>query len=236
MSASLRIRSTAMPTAHCVSTTEGVITEVDQGFLELTRRTESELLGASYRSITFPEDLGRSAKMLESLIKRAPPVRLQKRYVRPDGSVVAANVYVTKFDNPERLVSTLFWNESGRPLPPAKLWEAALRVRHMHSSRVREFGTDLSTDPIGAMLIAIYLAEAEGRLIGDTQLASDAALAQTTVNRWLQVLQWKGIVCNLAQADTDIQFTPDGLAKMERFLASAYDVPLMAFGAASEGV
>lgn len=213
-----------MPTAHCVSTIEGVILEFDQAFVELMGRPESELVGASYRSITYEDDLDRSAQMLHSLVNKAAPVRLQKRYIRPDGSLVAANVYVTRFDNPERLVSTLFWTESGRALPPSKLWETVLRIRHMQAARVREFGVQLSTDPIGLLLATIYLAEAEGRVVGLPDIVAQTGSNASTMTRWLNVMEEEGLIGSLDHIERDVHFTLSGLAKMERFLAAAHDL------------
>lgn len=222
-----------MPSAHCVSTLEGVILKADRGFLDLVQRTESAVVGLSYKAITDPRDLGRSARLLDMLEDGAAPVRLQKRYIRPDGSSVAANLLITRFSNPDRLVTTLFWRDSGRALPPARLWEAALRIRHVHASRVGFFGNDLSTDPVGSLLVGIYLAEAEGRNLELTEIASYADVAYSTAARWVKVLQERGIV----QTDTDpalsIQFTQAGLEKMEAMLATVYEFPDRALAVAS---
>ena len=115
-----------MPSAHCVSTVEGVILAGDRGFCDLLQREEADFVGRSYKLFTDPRDMDRSNRMLSVLEDGAAPVRLQKRYIRPDGSSVAANLFVTRFSNPDRLVSTLFWRDQGRQLPPARLWEAAL--------------------------------------------------------------------------------------------------------------
>jgi hypothetical protein len=167
--------------------------------------------------------------MLVSLEDRAAPVRLQKRYIRPDGSSVAANLLVTRFSDPDRLISTLFWRDSGRPLPPARLWEAALRSRHVHAARIKLFGGELSTDPVGSLLIGIYLAEAEGRNVELRELAAYANVAQSTAARWVTVLQKRGIV----QAGTDpalsIQFTQAGLDRLETMLATVYEFSDPAF-------
>lgn len=108
---SISLVEVAMPTAHCVSNTQGVILAVDQGFLDLVGRPEADVIGTSYRDLTHPEDLGISMKMLSSLVDRAAPMRLRKRYVRPDGSFVSALLLVTHFADPARLVSTLLWRE-----------------------------------------------------------------------------------------------------------------------------
>lgn len=211
-----------MPTAHCVSSIDGVILEVDAGFLDLVGRSEAEVVGSSYRSVTYIDDLDRSAKMLASLVDREPPVRLQKRYVRPDGQVITANLYVTRFDNPDRLISTLFWNDVQHPLPPSSLWEAALQARRIHQMRESELGRDLTAGPVGALMTLLYLAEAEGRVIGLAAIAGETGLSPGSASRWLRLLHDRGIVGDLTNAGADVRLTQDGLASMERMLSYEY--------------
>ncbi len=214
-----------MPAAHCVSTLDGVILQADQGFLDLLQRRESDLIGISYRQITDPRDLQRSGNMLAVLEAAAAPVRLQKRYLRPDGTSIAANLLVTRFSDPDRLISTLFWHEGGRDLPPARLWEAPLRIRHVHDARVKLFGADLSTDPIGSLLIGIYLAEAEGRAVGLNQIATYADVAISTATRWVAVLRQRNIIDAQADATFNLQLTRVGLDRVEAMLTTVYEAP-----------
>jgi len=214
-----------MPTAHCVSTIDGFILEADAGFLALLHRGEDEVIGMSYRDITHPDDLGRSEAMLASLIKRAAPVRLQKRYARPDGTMVTANVYVTRFDNPDRLVSTLFWNEEGREMPPARLWEMALRARRLRQVRQEEFGGDVAMSPLGDILNCVYLAEAEGRVVGIEEISAETRLSLGVSVRWINYLIGQGTMETCSSIDQNVQLTQLGLRKMERVLASGYEVP-----------
>ena len=214
-----------MPAAHCVSSLEGVILQADQAFCDLLKRRECDVIGLSFRAITDPRDLQRSVDMLAMLEDGAAPVRLQKRYVRPDGTSIAANLLVTRFSDPDRLISTLFWRDNGRPLPPAELWAAALRIRHVHDARVRLFGADLSTDPIGSLLIGIYLAEAEGRSIGISDIASFTGIAASTAGRWVKLLQERGIIEKQGQPALDLPLTRSGLERVEAMLAAVYELP-----------
>ncbi len=213
-----------MPAGHCVSSVEGVILHADQGFLDLLQRRADEVIGVSYRQVTDARDLDRSADMLAVLEDGAAPVRLQKRYLRPDGSSVAANLLVTRFANPDRLISTLFWQENGRPLPPARLWEAALRMRQVHATRAMLFGADLSTDPIGSLLISIYLAEAEGRNIGLADAAAHANIPTSVTERWIKVMQQRGVI-EYKETTIDIRLTSAGMNNMEAMLSSFYEPP-----------
>jgi hypothetical protein len=213
-----------MPAGHCVSSVEGVILHADQGFLDLLQRRADEVIGVSYRQVTDARDLDRSADMLAVLEDGAAPVRLQKRYLRPDGSSVAANLLVTRFANPDRLISTLFWQENGRPLPPARLWEAALRMRQVHATRAMLFGADLSTDPIGSLLISIYLAEAEGRNIGLADAAAHANIPTSVTERWIRVMQQRGVI-EYQKTTIDIRLTSAGMNNIESVLSSFYEPP-----------
>lgn len=91
------------------------------------------------------------------------------------------------------------------------------------------FGNDLSTDPVGSLLVGIYLAEAEGRNLGISEVAAYANVAQSTAGRWLTVLQQKGMVEARADPAISIQFTQSGLDKMEAMLASVYQFSDPAF-------
>ncbi|MEE8610507.1 MAG: helix-turn-helix domain-containing protein [Sphingomonas aquatilis] len=214
-----------MPAAHCVSSLDGVILQADQAFLDLLKREESDVIGASFRDITDPRDLQRSVDMLAMLEDGAAPLRFQKRYLRPDGTTIAANLLVTRFSDPDRLIATLFWRDNGRQLPPARLWATALSIRHVHETRVRLFGPDLSTDPIGSILIGVYLAEAEGRSIGISQIAAYAGIARSTTQRWVAVLQQRGIIERDGDPTIDLLLTQSGLQRVEAMLATVYDAP-----------
>lgn len=214
-----------MPSAHCVSTIDGVIVSVDQNFLRLIGRAEPDVVGKSYREFTDPRDLDRSSGMLRALVAKAPPVRLQKRYVRPDGTVVQANVLTTRFADPDRLISTLYWSDANRPLPPVALWETALGIRHVQHVRRVEFGAALFSDGVDAIILELYLAEAEGRIVTIAELMKRGPVPDTTTLRWIRHLINIGIVEGKCEPDADVSFTNDGIAKMERMLGSIAHLP-----------
>ncbi|MGI4730437.1 MAG: PAS domain-containing protein [Janthinobacterium lividum] len=214
-----------MPTAHCVSNTQGIILAADRAFLDLVGRPEHDVVGASYRTFTHPDDFDKSSRLLTALVDRAPPLRLRKRYLRPDGSSISALLFVTCFANPDRLVTTLFWHEAGSEMPPERLWEAALRIQHVRTVRRAAFGDELTTDPVGAILVAIYLAEAEGRIVAVEQLAREAQLSAPTTARWIKALQQRDVVQRNDDADSNVQFTQSGMLDMERTLESVFHLP-----------
>jgi diguanylate cyclase (GGDEF)-like protein/PAS domain S-box-containing protein len=73
----------------------GRLLEVNAAFCELVGRNENELLGMRFLDLTHPEDVDGDAAALHRLgagDERA--YRAEKRYVRPDGAIVWANVTV----------------------------------------------------------------------------------------------------------------------------------------------
>jgi PAS domain S-box-containing protein len=68
---------------------QGHITEVNARFCELVGRSAAQLRGAELSEITHPDDVAPSAEMLSSLLAGSrPSFFIEKRYVRPDASVV----------------------------------------------------------------------------------------------------------------------------------------------------
>jgi PAS domain S-box-containing protein len=74
---------------------------VNQRFCELVGRSREELLQLRMQDITHPEDLGGNLVLLERAAKGGPAYIIEKRYLRPDGSVVWVNNSVSVLTNPE---------------------------------------------------------------------------------------------------------------------------------------
>jgi diguanylate cyclase (GGDEF)-like protein/PAS domain S-box-containing protein len=77
------------PLGMVVGDSSGVILAVNPAFCAIVERTEDELLGQDFRTITHPEDIAADEDAHSEVRSgaRAQYTR-EKRYVRPDGSVV----------------------------------------------------------------------------------------------------------------------------------------------------
>ena len=216
-----------MPNAHCVGTVAGVILDGDANFFEMMQRSKASLIGTSYRSITVPEDMHKSSMLIGSLIDHSGPTRLRKRYWRPDGSIVSADLLVTKFEKEDQLITTLTWTDDvGTVQPPASLWRAAIMIEHMYKRRVEELGADLFGDFVGAILVKTYLAEAEGRAIRVAEIADSIGLQRPTVLRWLDVLRSRGLLQTVDRSTDAVQLSHEGLIKVERLLTTSAVQPV----------
>jgi PAS domain S-box-containing protein len=71
-----------------VESRTGRILQVNPKYCEITGRSEEELVGMDVRSITHPDDVGHTSEHLRQLAdEQHPNYEMDKRYVRPDGSV-----------------------------------------------------------------------------------------------------------------------------------------------------
>ena len=216
-----------MPVAHCVSSMTGIILDFDEGFCRLVQRRPDQLIGISYTAITHPADLSKSRKMLTELIDKASPTHLRKAYVRPDGSLIKADLLVSKFGDEGRLITTLSWIDGRQEPSPSRLWKAALRVKHVYDARLIEFGKDLFSDHVGLILLHMYLAEAEGRVVTASQVAKLISIPEQSIDRWVNALVQRGLVEMPVNNLGYIQLSQDGLLRLERlFFATLAPEPL----------
>jgi diguanylate cyclase (GGDEF)-like protein/PAS domain S-box-containing protein len=68
---------------------------VNQRFCEILGRTEAELKNLTLEDYTHPDDLAANRAVLDRSLKTADAFQLEKRYVRPDGSIVWCRVHVS---------------------------------------------------------------------------------------------------------------------------------------------
>lgn len=207
-----------MPIAHCVSTRSGIISSVDAAFCALVQRPREDLVGLSYQAITVADDIPKSARMLQALLGSGI-VELEKRYHRPDGTIVTANLLVSRLTETEDLAVTLSWREPLAPaISPSQLWRAALHVQHLYLCQREELGPDLFGEYVGSILVHVYLAEAEGRAVTVGDIAAETNLSLTATGRWVNVLCQRDLLHFSQSADMMVQLTHLGLIKIERLL------------------
>jgi formate hydrogenlyase transcriptional activator len=77
------------PVGICrVETGSGRLLEVNPKYCEIVGRTEQDLLGRNFQSITHPDDLARNQEKLQRLYQgEVRHYEMEKRCIRPDGSV-----------------------------------------------------------------------------------------------------------------------------------------------------
>ena len=73
----------------------GRFTLINDRFCEIAGRSREELLQLKMQEITHPDDLARNVPLFERAVADGTPYVHEKRYVRPDGSIVWVNNSVT---------------------------------------------------------------------------------------------------------------------------------------------
>ncbi|MES3150799.1 PAS domain S-box protein [Sphingomonas faeni] len=209
---------------------QGVILDFDEGFCQLVQRRSRELIGLSYKAITCSADLRKSSKMLSGLVDKAAPTHIRKAYVRPDSSLIKADLIVSKFSHEGRLIASLSWVEDPQQASPSKIWKAALQIKHIYELRIIELGRDLFSDHVGLILVHIYLAEAEGRVAAVGQIARSIDLPVQTMDRWVKVLVLRGLIETLDHAAEYIQLSHNGASRLERLFSATLAPETFAVG------
>ena len=74
---------------------DGRYVYVNSYFCELTGRSLQELVGLHFEKITHPDDVSENARLFARAVETGEPYTFRKRYVRPDGTAVWAEVNVT---------------------------------------------------------------------------------------------------------------------------------------------
>jgi PAS domain S-box-containing protein len=79
----------------------GRFRRVNPAFAELLGRSRADLVGAQFSSLTSPDDLAQSdAVMRDLLAKKTSTARFEKRYFRPDGSLVSVELNIRSLTGP----------------------------------------------------------------------------------------------------------------------------------------
>lgn len=104
---------------------EGAFREVNDRFCEITGQSRAALLATDWQGITHPEDLEPDgSRAADVAAGRRDSYRMEKRYIRPDGSVVWVHLTV----NPLR-------DASGRPSEVMAVVEDVTERRRIEESR-----------------------------------------------------------------------------------------------------
>lgn len=81
------------PIGMCLVGADGRFLQVNRAACALFDRAEDDLLRCTFQELTHPDDLGADLALLEELLEgRRDSYELEKRYLRPDGSVVDARL------------------------------------------------------------------------------------------------------------------------------------------------
>ncbi|MDE0879323.1 MAG: PAS domain-containing protein [Sphingomonas bacterium] len=217
---------------HSVSDGDGTILTMDQAVADFIHRRLDDIIGRNFADLTHPDDVAANVKMVNDLSSRAGPMLVRKRYLRPGASPVDASLQVSRLmsrDGEHRLIGTIFAVEPVRvPTHAMRLQESAQRNLSETRMRAQQFGLALFSDQGWEILLEIYLAESEGRLIRPDDIAATMREPVATIWRWLMAFEASNLIEPVVKVAFAIQLTNDGYTKIERQLTmQATTLPLL---------
>lgn len=207
---------------HTLADADGRLLAVDQSVGALLHRAERDIVGMSYVDMTHPDDRSWNQDRVGMLDGNAGPITLRKRYLRPEGSAVWCEVQASRLTDGSdrgRLIGTLYRLAVQTVVrTPAELWRSARRMHVGLQARRSELGDDLFFDFPWIVLLQLYLTEAEGRCVDLVDLAVRSGVRLESIRRWLRVLEERSLVETVDRADSVVQLTATGMAKVEKLL------------------
>lgn len=235
---------------HSISNADGLIQAIDESVATMLQRTQKELIGMSYTSITHPADLARNMSQVKALRPNGQSQSIRKRYVGGEGRIVLLDVQVSRIGGRETghlvgtmstvLPSTVAPSTPSTALPtatgpspvaiiparqtddhlPLRLWQRARDLLAIMHARDAALGGDLFADHAWSLLLSVYVAEAESRIAIVDALAAELGMPRPTLDRWIRVLQAKSLIDPPDGLRDALQLTQTGIDAVERLLST----------------
>ena len=137
-----------------LTTLDATILDLNPALAKLLGRTRDELLRATLISVTHPDDIGASGTCREALlVGGADSGHLEKRYLRPDGSVIWADTSTLVLRD-DRGKPLCFMTQV-RDITERKTWEQKCLAREQDFERAQRLAHagDWSYDPATSHLV-----------------------------------------------------------------------------------
>ena len=213
-------------TGHVLIGTRGELLSVDGGFCTLLQAEAAAIVGRLVLDVTAPPDRAECALAIGMLRETLQPFSISKRFIREDGSLrwVTNTVSITTPGAaPQTIVATIVpIDDPAQYRSPARLLECARLLLESRIDRSLAFDHALFSDPAWDMLLAAYIAEAEGRAVDCAGFAVSAGMTLPVSRRWLRLLVERDLIEMEAgtplDAHTAFRLTADGHARFESHL------------------
>jgi PAS domain S-box-containing protein len=206
---------------HAVGNADGLILAMDEAVCDLIHRSRATVIGMSYLQLTHPQDRVRNAISLRALRPDAAPHSIRKRYLRPEGSFVEVHLEVSRLSgaaNGGRLVGTVRVAEPfGGVSRPERLQARARQAVDIAARRQSEFGSGLAGDHAWMILLQLYLAEIECRIIRPDEICAILRMPAAVATSWFRALEAKSLIEATFGQEAQ-QLTALGFSAVERVL------------------
>ena len=218
---------------HVVIDDLGQLVNVDRGFCDIMNADPASLIGRQVNDVTAPADREECAVAIASLMATRTPFRISKRFLRDDGRliwVVNSVSLVEGRSGSDLIVATIDpINAVDEPRAPARLLDCARFLVTCRHGRGDVLDRGLITDTAWDIMLAAYVAEAEGGTITVAALTMMLDLPPARIARWIDILlARKAIEIETREADAYsakvFRLTSDAHRRLETHLADIGDL------------
>jgi PAS domain S-box-containing protein len=130
------------PIGKCLVGLDGSFLKVNPTLCEMVGYSREELLALDFQAITHPDDLDADLGLVADLYNgRISTYRMDKRYIRKDGSIVWIQLAVSRVDNPDG--SPRYFISQIEDLTARRAAEAALKDSEARYRLMAENTTDM---------------------------------------------------------------------------------------------
>ena len=130
----------------------GIYTYVNDRYCDMVGRSRDQLIGRmTFTEVTHPEDVPLNIRLVEAMLATGEPFGIEKRFLRPDGSVMWASTYVSCVGLPSDRHGR--WIAASIDITPKKRAEDAVRQSDERKSFLLQLGDRLRPlrDPLEVM-------------------------------------------------------------------------------------
>jgi len=176
------------------------IVAVDPGFCQIMRASADRFVGRSMLDITAPADRQSCQALFARLSAGGPAFVTTKRLLRDDGSHVWVETSMAPAPPPAEAEARHYAARVTLSVPPSDwvepgiLLAAARAIRASRLARASVFDRHLFADHAWDILIAAYIAEAEGSVLTLADIQSRIDLGVVNASRWVRALQAAGLM------------------------------------------
>jgi len=130
------------PIGKCLVGLDGTFLKVNPMLCEMVGYSREEMLALNFQAITHPDDLDADLSLVEDLYNgRISTYRMDKRYIRKDGSIIWIQLAVSRVDNPDG--SPRYFISQIEDLTARRAAEAALKDSEARYRLMAENTTDM---------------------------------------------------------------------------------------------
>ncbi|MET4593027.1 MULTISPECIES: PAS domain-containing protein [unclassified Sphingomonas] len=209
----------------------GVIVEADPAICATLRAPAEILIGSNLFDFTAPADRERCMHLFSQVQSNGIPVSTVKRLIRSDSSHLWIQSHVSIASRTSEGVRIHITIQDGRQpsstMRPEALLKTARLTFEARRARTEIFSASLFADSAWDILLAAYISEAEGRVLGMADVATMLGMSVVNVTRWMRALSAEGLVDYEIGDDTQLanvafRLSCDAHQRFERYLSERY--------------